>query len=198
MVIAYHLMFTGYGHWLPNDPRGSMSRKTHTPELAQFGKTHHGRKSAQPSLGELREFSRRAEPRLAHPILWFDPSRRRALVEAIGSVVRDERLTCYACAVLTNHVHVLIRKHRLRGEQMRDRIRQAGRDALHQAGLVPPEHPVFSERSCIVYKDDPASVGTCIHYINDNFAKHRLAPTIYEFVVPYDNWPFHKQGRRGR
>ncbi|OQB82433.1 MAG: hypothetical protein BWX88_03985 [Planctomycetes bacterium ADurb.Bin126] len=29
MVIGHHLMFTGYGHWLPNDPRGSLSLRAY-------------------------------------------------------------------------------------------------------------------------------------------------------------------------
>lgn len=27
-IIAHHLVLTGYGQWLSNDPRGSMSEKT--------------------------------------------------------------------------------------------------------------------------------------------------------------------------
>ena len=36
-VIAYHLIWTTYGTWLPNDIRGSGSRNVYTPILAELG-----------------------------------------------------------------------------------------------------------------------------------------------------------------
>jgi hypothetical protein len=42
-------------------------------------------------------------------------------------------------------------------------------------------------------KSDPASVRSCTGYTNANFPKHGLDPVCYDFVTPYDNWPFHKQ-----
>jgi hypothetical protein len=36
-VIAYHLIWTNYGTWLGNDPRGSGSRSVYTPALAALG-----------------------------------------------------------------------------------------------------------------------------------------------------------------
>jgi hypothetical protein len=36
MVAGYHLIWTVYGYWLPNDPRGSTSREIRV-ELLQQG-----------------------------------------------------------------------------------------------------------------------------------------------------------------
>ncbi|MEX2215722.1 MAG: hypothetical protein WD768_16545 [Phycisphaeraceae bacterium] len=36
-VIAYHLILTAYGFWLPNDPRGSWSDFVRAWELFRFG-----------------------------------------------------------------------------------------------------------------------------------------------------------------
>ena len=33
MIIAYHAIFTTYGTWLPNDPRGSYSKEIYNEEL---------------------------------------------------------------------------------------------------------------------------------------------------------------------
>jgi hypothetical protein len=44
MVIAYHLVWTIYGTWLPNDPRGSGSHFIAAPLLAELGKLRFGRK----------------------------------------------------------------------------------------------------------------------------------------------------------
>ena len=37
MAIAYHVAFSAYGFWLPNDPRGSWSDYVFAPRLRQFG-----------------------------------------------------------------------------------------------------------------------------------------------------------------
>lgn len=37
MVLAYHLIVTAYGFWLPNDPRGSWSDFVRSWELFWYG-----------------------------------------------------------------------------------------------------------------------------------------------------------------
>ena len=192
MVIAHHIILTGYGHWLPNDPRGSMSARTYSPRIAALGESHFGRREEQPSRRDLRDFHRKASRHLAHPVLWWNNPERQALALAFETVVREEALTCYACAVLANHVHVLIRKHRLKAEEMSVKFKDSGRRALVIAQLAPPDHPVFSADPCHIYKSNPQAVQTCIRYINGNLRKHNLPHVAYAFVKEYDNWPFHK------
>jgi len=196
MIIAHHFILTGYGHWLPNDPRGSMSRQTLSAKLAPLGNGHCGRRKPQPSRQELKQFHRRAGELLDHAVLWFEDAERQALTDALGQVVRFEGLTCYACAVVSSHVHILVRKHRLKGEEMLSLLKEAGRRALHQRGRFPADHPVFSTDSCDVYKSDPQAVRNCIAYISDQYRKHGLTPMACDFISPYDDWPFHKQKKK--
>ena len=72
MIVGYHLIWTAYGWWLPNDPRGSMSHAIATDLLAQLGDLHYGRKRIQPAGGEIREFYQRAKPLLKHELLTMD------------------------------------------------------------------------------------------------------------------------------
>jgi hypothetical protein len=37
MILAYHLIFSAYGFWLPNDPRGSGSHLVRSENLLEFG-----------------------------------------------------------------------------------------------------------------------------------------------------------------
>jgi len=193
VVIAHHLVLTGYGHWLPNDPRGSMSEATWCPDLAELAESHYGRKRVQPSVGELRAFYQQAQKRLARPTLWWDARERVELVRAFSDAVTRERLTCYACAVLRNHAHLLVRRHRLKAEDMIALLKDAGRWRLREADLAPADHPVFSADSCHVFKSTPQLVRGCVQYIHDNYTKHDLPPIPCDAVVPYDNWPFHKK-----
>ena len=60
MVAAHHLIWTAYGWWLPNDPRGSSSREVRVDTLKDLGSFHRGRKLTQPSGAEIRRFYERA------------------------------------------------------------------------------------------------------------------------------------------
>ena len=56
MVVAHHLIWTIYGSWLPNDPRGSSSHVIRNAEINGLGELHHGRKRIQPAFGEISKF----------------------------------------------------------------------------------------------------------------------------------------------
>jgi len=56
LVIGYHLIWTAYGWWLPNDPRGSMSHRIRNDVMHELGEIHFGRKEVQPASRVIREF----------------------------------------------------------------------------------------------------------------------------------------------
>src|SRR5436309_2033162 len=100
IVIAHHLIWTAYGWWLPNDPRGSGSRSVATDVIAELGELHYGRKKVQPPGRLVREFYEQAAKVLKHPLLKLDEQSRLVVAEAFGEVIRRESYTCYACAVM--------------------------------------------------------------------------------------------------
>src|SRR5688572_20477215 len=74
LVIGYHLVWTAYGCWLPNDPRGSMSRATRSDKTCILGTRHYGRKQSQPNSYTIREFYESADDILQHQRLEVDRS----------------------------------------------------------------------------------------------------------------------------
>src|SRR5438309_2326166 len=100
IVIAYHLIWTAYGWWLPNDPRGSGSNTIRNDILAELGDLHHGRKRVQPTAVEVRRFYENAAALLHHPLLRFDARAIRTVGAAFCEVIAEQRYTCYACAVM--------------------------------------------------------------------------------------------------
>lgn len=38
MIVGYHLIFSAYGFWLPNDPRGSWSNFVGSWDLFRYGR----------------------------------------------------------------------------------------------------------------------------------------------------------------
>jgi hypothetical protein len=104
-VIAYHLIWTNYGTWLPNDPRGSGSKVAYTSLLAELGDVHLGRKKLQPARSKVREFYESAEPLLRNPMIRLDAEQRPMIGEAFGITMRKHQYTYYACAIMPDHLH---------------------------------------------------------------------------------------------
>jgi hypothetical protein len=142
MIIAHHIILTGYGHWLPNDPRGSLSREFRNPKLRELGEIHFGRKRVQPSLKELKAFYAEAADLLQYETVWFNNACISAIGAACAQLIGSQGFTCYAGAVLRNHAHLLIRRHKVSAQHMIDMFSVSSRDALHRADLVRSDHPV--------------------------------------------------------
>ena len=142
IVIAHHLIWTVYGVWLPNDPRGSGSKSIASDVIAQLGEVHYGRKKIQPAGWEIERFFERAREVLRFPVLEFDGIQIERIAGAVLTAVSNLRYTCYACAIMPDHVHILIRKHKDQAEAMIANIQSATRSEYVNAGLCDAEHPV--------------------------------------------------------
>lgn len=192
IVIAYHLMWTAYGWWLPNDPRGSTSREIRRDIIAELGELHFGRKKVQPAGRIIREFYRRAAQVLQHPLLTFDEAAFRVIAEAFAEVVARDAYTCYACAIMPDHVHILIRKHKFDAEEIMEALREASRERLIAAGLRGDDHPVWAAGSgWKVFLDHPDDVRRTVGYIERNPGPLGLPRQAWPFVKAYDGWPLH-------
>jgi hypothetical protein len=192
-LIANHLVLTGYGSWLSNDPRGSGSVEVRKPELWALGPAHFGRKAIQPPRAELRAFHRAAEPLLDHDVAWFDAAARHVIAAAAERVVRERGYTCYAYCNCSNHTHMLNRAHRDEGTAMWQIMADATRAALVAAGLFPTDHPVWASRPYVVRKTDVPAVERCVPYVEDNPEKEGLPRQTYQWVTQYDGWPSHRK-----
>jgi REP element-mobilizing transposase RayT len=192
IVIAYHLIWTAYGTWLPNDPRGSGSKSVHRKLLAELGELHYGRRAIQPAQAVVREFYEEAEGRLQFPVLHYSETQRELIGAGLREGMSAHRYTCYACAVMPDHVHLLIRKHKHQVEEMIENLQDASRSRLSGSLDVSPVHPIWTKGGWKVFLDTPQHVWPVIRYIERNPGKEGLAPQRWEFVKAYDNWPFHE------
>jgi|tagenome__1003787_1003787.scaffolds.fasta_scaffold20496546_2 hypothetical protein len=189
IVIAHHLVFTLYGHWLSNDLRGSGSIETRKEELKVLGPVHFGRKDIQPPKKDIKAFYAKAEPLLDHPVFWIDTAKRQAIADAFSRVVKEVGYTVWACAILWNHAHLLVRRHRDQGHVIWEVFAGHAREALRRFEDVGPDHPVWSNRPYDVFCYDPPGVRGRIKYIHDNWKKEGLEPILYPFVQVYEGWP---------
>ena len=191
MVIAHHLILTAYGWWLPNDPRGSGSQAVATDVIAELGELHHGRRRVQPPSATIREFYTRAGGVLKYPLLEFTSPEIPAIADGLSEAISRYRYTCYACAVMPDHVHLLIRKHRDKAEEMIENVQESCRLRLGSAGLRAPDHPVWAKSGWKVFLDHPDDIRRTIRYIRENPLKSGMPPQEWRFVAEYDGWPLH-------
>jgi REP element-mobilizing transposase RayT len=192
IVIAHHLIWTAYGHWLPNDPRGSGSHQIQNDVLAELGEVHLGRKKIQPAGKAVRQFRDVSADLLKHARLSFDQPALTCIANSFAETITANRYTCYACALMPDHVHILIRKHKDDAEDMIEKLTCASRDALIAAGLRSPTHPVWTKGGdWKVFLEHPDEVRRTIRYIERNPLEISLPPQVWPFVTPDDGWPLH-------
>lgn len=168
IVIAYHLIWTLYGWWLPNDPRGSSSHTIRNNVLHDLGELHHGRKRIQPASADIRAFYETAQSRLTHELLTLNQTHVREAASVFAQVIAAEKYTCYALCIMPDHVHVLIRKHRDQAEDMIRKLQDASRLRLRDCGYSPPDHPVWAGPGWKVFLDHPDEMRRTITYIERN------------------------------
>lgn len=194
-VLAHHLIWTGYGHWLPNDPRGSGSTSLFKDELRQLGAIHFGRKTFQPRRSDVHEFYDKVDELLEHPRLLFTDEMIRMIGEAFGKTVQARHYTCYACAVLPDHCHLVIRAHREDAETMIAELQKGSRLTLFEHDFLPMNHPVWIDGGWKVFLGTPEEIRGRIRYVENNPIKEGLPAQRWPFVTAYDGWPFHKKKR---
>ena len=192
MVIAHHLMWTLYGWWLPNDPRGSTSHAIHSNPLKDLGDLHFGRKRVQPTNRDIRRFYEQAAERLQHDLLSFTPDQFPAVAQSFDQAISAHGYTCYALAIMPDHVHLILRKHKDQAEAMIDKLQERARLRLSESGLRKPDHPTWAQGGYRVFLDAPEDVWRTIRYIEQNPVKQRLPVQRWPFITPYDHWPHHK------
>ena len=197
-IIGHHLIWTLYGHWLANDLRGSGSEAVRDPKFAALGNVHFGRKPQreQPSRQEIRKFYNRAAPLLEFAPFWIDEAKRQAIGEVIGAVVDQRTYTAWACAILSNHVHMVVRRHRDDAVTIWDAIAESTRAKLTSFSCVGDGHPVWAARPYKVYLKTPTEVRGRVGYVERNPEREGLPRQHFQFVTQYDNWPFHRVTRK--
>jgi REP element-mobilizing transposase RayT len=188
MVAGFHLIWTAYGWWLPNDPRGSTSHEIRVEKIAETGELHFGRKPVQPSGAEIKLFYEQAREVLKHPLLTLSDQEIDLAGTGLARAIAERRYTCYACAIMPDHVHVLIRKHRDRAETMIEQLQAASREELIRAGKRAATHPVWTRKGWFPFLYTRQDFERVIEYIRRNPIVAGRAAQEWEFVKKYDGW----------
>jgi REP element-mobilizing transposase RayT len=190
MISAYHLIWTAYGWWLPNDPRGSNSRVVRDAGIADLGPLHRGRKRILPASSEIRGFYQIARERLKYPLLVFTPNEIATIAVAFAEVIHDRGYTCYGCAIMADHVHLVVRKHRDTAEEMISCFQELSRAAVSAKPQASRgiEHPVWGGPGWKVFLESRGHIERTVEYVQRNLVVARGPEQAWPFVTVYDGW----------
>jgi REP element-mobilizing transposase RayT len=209
MIIAWHLVWTCYGWWFPNDLRGSWSEETWTPELEELGEGHLGRKKRQPRPEVLREWLEEAQLKLKHPPFTLSGPAALAAADAIKKQVAKHGYVVHAFAAMPEHVHIVVDRHEHEYERMVNAFKSvSSRDvrkllgmkrspssAERRRGNVETERdPVWSESFWVRYIDSRRQLRAAAEYVRANPVREGLPPQEWSFVWPWRPAP---RGRGG-
>lgn len=192
MVLAYHLIISGYGFWLPNDPRGSWSDFVYSYELYAAGgpatKTDARRSLAGQPHDPVRR--RAVQAALKYPPVRFTGEQAVAVAAGFAKAVEEYAYTIHAAAILPDHAHFVVARHRRTIEQIRDHLKSRATRELNERGLNPmptvPEKPSpWAHKGWHVFLNDAADIARSIQYVQDNPPKAGLRRQHWPWVIPY-------------
>jgi hypothetical protein len=109
-VRAYHVIFTAYGFWLPNDPRGSWSDFVRSWELFLAGGPA-TKVTTRQSLARVphdRAARLRVKEALRYPPVVFTGRQAQSIGQGFARIVTKSNYRVYACSILPAHVHMVL------------------------------------------------------------------------------------------
>ena len=111
-IVGFHFIFTAYGFWLPNDPRGSWSDTVRAWHLQRFGdatKVNTTRSLAHHRHNQQQRLN--AKTILKYPPVMFTGLQACAITRGITRAVEDHPYQIHALSILQDHVHLIMARH---------------------------------------------------------------------------------------
>jgi REP element-mobilizing transposase RayT len=194
MIVGYHVIFSTYGFWLPNDPRGSWSNFVGSWELFRYGpatKTTERRSVAHREHD--RELRLKAKSALKYPPVKFTGVQARAVARGFARYVQRTKLPVWACAILPDHVHLVVGRPGMKVEQLVIQLKGDATQQLEREGIHPlSDYRIEGKRvpRCWVRGQwkvylDPEDVRRAIDYVENNPVKEGKKKQTWSFVLRY-------------
>lgn len=184
MLHGFHVIFSTYGFWLPNDPRGSLSDWVWSWELLRFGKaTKVETRSSVANVQHDRERRRAAKLALKYPEVHFS-GKARAVGDGFCAAVLEASYKVHACSILPQHVHIILGPHKRPVPRIVGHFKARATQRLDELGLHPLTGFVQSDgtkpspwgrNSWKVFIFSEAHLRQAIAYVERNPLKEGLA-----------------------
>ena len=195
-MLGWHLIFTTYGFWPPNDPRGSGStrvRTWHIYDAAGEATKIDTRRSVAAKPHDM-SIRRAAKAALKYPAVELNGLQARAVARGITAVCPKVELVIQACAIMPDHVHVVVAAHRIDGDEIIACLKRAGTRGMNDEGIHPmAAYPrangrlpsPWTERGWKVKIYTPKQMRDCIRSVEQNPVRSGIKSQCWSFAVPY-------------
>jgi len=198
MVLGSHVIITAYGFWLPNDPRGSWSDFVRSWELLRFGPATkvwtHRSLARVPHDRALRLAAKRA---LRYRAVKFSGRQALCVANAFAQQVRKCGFIILACAILPDHVHLVILRHTYQVEQVTNLLKGAATRALRDCGMHPMQDQVrpgenvpspWATGLWKVFLFSDSDIRRAVKYVENNPLRERKKKQNWKFVTSVDEY----------
>ena len=186
MVLAYHLILSCYGFWLPNDPRGSWSTRVTSYELAAFGdatKTTTRRSLAGRHHDQF--LRQEAKSALRHPPVRLSGEQARCVARAFAEAAREGEYRIHAMAVMPDHAHLVIARHAKPIEAIARHLKAHATRRLSRENLRPKPRSPWADKHWSVFLNTHEHVHSAIRYVEQNPVRAGLRPQQWKCLQPY-------------
>jgi REP element-mobilizing transposase RayT len=194
VIIGFHLTWTTYGHWFPNDPRGSWSDEVWEPRLRELRDLDDGRKVTHPRpvpRRVLQGFLDSARSTTKWEPVWLTSEEIQATGTAFAEAADQMELPVHACAILPNHAHAVVGLHPVAYERIVNRLKGRSSQRVRETrGLsVASERaervPVWTQGYWVRYIDDLEQMSCAIEYVNRNPVREGLGRQDWKFITRF-------------
>jgi REP element-mobilizing transposase RayT len=181
VILAFHSIFTTYGTWLPNEPRGSWSTFVASTELYRFGKvtTVNTRRSIAGNSYD-RNAKTQMQRVLKYPPVRFTGKQARTVAMAFSQTP----YTLHALAVMPSHVHMVLGYTRRDIRRATGHIKSQATRALRTQGWFAAQSP-WTDHGWNVYLNTDDDVRRAIDYVRENPLREGLRQQRWSFMIPY-------------
>jgi REP element-mobilizing transposase RayT len=207
MILAFHIILSAYGFWLPNDPRGSWSEFVGAWELFHYGRaTKVNTRHSVARRPHDRKARFEAKKALKYEPVRFSGVQARAIAQGFGRAACESGYVILACAILPDHVHLIVARLTRPISQVVGHLKARASQELRADGIHPFETlinadgevpTVWAGRYWKVFIDNAEHLEAAIKYVQDNPLKEGKQKQNWKFVQPADqrSSPTHPRGK---
>lgn len=191
MILAHHCIFSMYGFWLPNDPRGSGSDYIAVWELFRYGAatkvvTRHSVAHVA-HVAHDRRLRLAAKQALKYPPVEITGQQALAIAAGFAQACADADYRVHACAILPEHVHLVIGAHARNIRTIVGHFKSRATRVLKEQGLWHGDgRPMWGAHGWNVRLEDLAAVERAIEYVGHNPEKEGKRRQRWSLVRGFD------------
>ena len=178
MILAYHVILSFYGFWLPNDPRGSWSAWVGSWELFRYGPaTKVTTRKSVAHVPHDRKLRMEAKKALKDPPVTLNGVQARAVARGFAEAAEEGGYVILALAILPDHIHIVIARHSRPISQIVAHLKGRATQQLLAEGIHPLRQFVddagrapspWARKYWKVFIDEDRWVGNAIGYVERN------------------------------